>query len=461
MMGIKKMKIIRKILVISCLWLLINSCFINAFNAGDAVVITKTVCDMTITAPVDFTGFKDLAGDEKIEQFYKDFSCSPDTKKCFRAHQGLFNDKLTVVSEKGDFVSVVYPNNSIVYGYDEKEKKFSEVFWIYKNYIAKIKDVKNSGILNAIPGYFDEKTDGKELVTLIWPFKSIMGKTFSLGTKFVREKEKDKFDEQNNLIEYAILVPDYDNQKLYTDYVKKEDVVLSSADFSDKYDKKSSYNSNFFDNKNDLDNKNNNEREKGKDRDFLLKRLAFVKVVNNLIDRIDKNFNGNVIPYVWGGSSFTNLYDENKFEQKKDESGSDWQRDGKLEKIYNGYDCSEFVMRMAKVAGLNFPYKITSMIEKFKTGLEKTDKVQDGDLVWVPGHIMIVGSVENNELIESRGYGSGFGCVHRIKLKDIFNGIETYEQLKQVYDDKKPLELIDKFGKVQKKYDSFKILSLI
>ncbi len=73
----------------------------------------------------------------------------------------------------------------------------------------------------------------------------------------------------------------------------------------------------------------------------------------------------------------------------------------------SGYDCSEFVMRMAKIAGVDFPWKTTTAIERSRRALDSQDLLEEGDLIWVQGHVMVVSNIERNEIIESRGYGSG------------------------------------------------------
>jgi hypothetical protein len=44
---------------------------------------------------------------------------------------------------------------------------------------------------------------------------------------------------------------------------------------------------------------------------------------------------------------------------------------------------------------------------------------------------MIVSSIKNNEIIEVRGYDSGYGCLHRIKLNELLADVSNYDELQK------------------------------
>ena len=118
-------------------------------------------------------------------------------------------------------------------------------------------------------------------------------------------------------------------------------------------------------------------------------------------------------------------------------------------------------MRMAKIAGIHFQWKTTSAIERKCPELTANDTLHEGDLIWVTGHVMIVSNLERNELIQARGYSSGYGCVNRITLADCFEGIETYHDLLAYRDARKSLQFKNKTGNVLEKKYPFKLLKLI
>jgi hypothetical protein len=149
-------------------------------------------------------------------------------------------------------------------------------------------------------------------------------------------------------------------------------------------------------------------------------------------------------------------YKKNNFYQKD----GVWHRDGENDP-YTGYDCSEFIMRMAHIAGIDFPWKTTSAIRHGQRKLTPSDALEEGDIIWVQGHVMVVSTIERNEIIEPRGYGAGYGCVHRIKLNQAFEGITSYDDLIKRYYAEEPIMFKHKNGAPLKPAKAFQLLKLI
>ena len=74
---------------------------------------------------------------------------------------------------------------------------------------------------------------------------------------------------------------------------------------------------------------------------------------------------------------------------------------------------------------------------------------------------MIISSIERNEIIESRGYASGYGCVHRITLDECFEGVAIYDDLLERYYTNQAIKFKDKQGVTTEKIHAFKLLKLI
>lgn len=327
------------------------------------------------------------------------------TKSCPRAHQGLYNELATIIEERENCVKIVC--NNIVYGYDSESKEALNSFWVYKKDLAELKNLSDD-LLNSIPSpqYAQEAT-----IVLTYPWK-----TFSVGTRFKH------IQEQDTLIAYAIRRADFTNNTTIIDFVPRKNAIIETK------------------------------------KHHHAARKLFVKNINELIDRVSSTSQASissVIPYVWGGSSFAVPYQDNFYL----ENGS-WQRSGKNDP-YSGYDCSEFVMRMAQIAGIEFPWKTTLIMEQCKKALSKNEPLENGDLIWIPGHVMIVSNIKQNEIIEARGYKGGYGRVHRLKLDQCFDGIASYEDLLKKYRKKKTIQLKDKQGLIQEKEYSFKLLKLL
>jgi len=334
---------------------------------------------------------------------------------CPRAHQEPFN-KIGYCcagdcysKEENEVLTVEYPD--IVYGFDEKTNQPRSTFCMYRKYVEPCSEA----LLSVLPSpvYAQEPT-----VVLTRPWND-----FSVGTRFRRVPQYDQGDT------YAVLIMDYEDNIAKIAYVPTHNALNEEI------------------------------------RDSVSKRHLFVEISNNVVDAANADGTEGdvmrVIPYVWGGSSFVNSYadktpDNNAFYL---EDGS-WHRKGERNP-YTGYDCSEFVMRMAKIAGIDFLWKTTVVIESQRPSLGLEDELQEGDLIWVKGHVMIVSNIVRGELIEACGYSSGYGRVHRIALKERFEDIESYADLLEKYYGKEPVRFKSRNGEAAAKSQEFKLLKLI
>ncbi|HEV2600812.1 MAG TPA: hypothetical protein VGT41_00805 [Candidatus Babeliales bacterium] len=332
-------------------------------------------------------------------------SAAPQTKKCRRAHQGLYNEIIFCSAQALSFAQVYCPN--AIYGFDETTGESRNSFWLYQNQIQLFTDI-DKHLLQAIPNpaYGAEPT-----VVLIYPWNN-----FSIGTRFNYLPEQDTHNA------YAIVYADYHNNELLFDFIPKHDAII----------------------------------EKNQDEDAT--RNLMVTIAQNLIDRVALSAEHAVIPFVWGGSSFIRFATDYDFYQ---ENGV-WHRND-IEQPYTGYDNSEFVMRMAQMAGVSFPYKTTTAIGLglAQQALQTHDTLKEGDLIWAPGYVAIISNIERNEIIQARGYSSGYGCIHRCTLSECFTNITTYDELLDAYFSETPIQFRDRQGNPIGQSINFKILKLI
>lgn len=326
---------------------------------------------------------------------------SPETSKCTRSHQALYNESIECIDEKDDFYQVAFKN--IIYGYDSETQKPLNTFWTHKNNILLLRDAP-ANIVESIPmkEYAKQPT-----IVLTYPWS-----VFSVGTRF---NYLPGYDTEA----YAIEKIDYDTNNVTLDFVPRDCAMVETKNV-DSY-----------------------------------KKELFIKILTDLVDRVSHDCLNHIIPYVWGGSSFLRSQPQDNFCLR--EGG--WHR-GDQNTMYTGYDCSELVMRFAQIAGISFPWKTTSIIDRSLAVITNADTLENGDLIWVPGHIMIISSIENNELIEACGYSRGYGCVHKISLSQCFEGIESYNQLLDRYFSKQPIRLRNKEGGAIDKEHICKLLKL-
>lgn len=344
----------------------------------------------------------------------------PDTPgSCVRAHQGLLSEVCTCVAvrdrgENGDELQVRF--DSIIYGFDRETEAPLGNFWMKKAQ-ALLYDELPEHKAEAVPvsvGVCDES-----VVTLIHPWKQ-----FSLGTRF---KRAEYFDTNNA---YAILVPNYDAQSTLIDFVSHRDAWV------------------------------NNYRTPQE------ARAKFVWLLNDAVDSAAEEGEDQVMAYGWGCSSRRRTYTQGEFELK---DGA-WYRPDNGE-CHSGYDCSGLAMRLAQIAGVMselgdtdiiFPWKTTGAMKKGMAPVESLDALRAGDFIWIPGHVMIISNKSKCEVIEARGYASGWGCVHRTTLSDLFDGIETWEDLWARCESKQPIRFKDKQGVVlAKEHGPCELLKLV
>lgn len=331
------------------------------------------------------------------------FPASPETKKCYRDHQALLNEHVRIVETNGDAVKIAL--DSLLYDIDSSTQQPINTFWTSSKYLATFDYLKNNNLLSALanPTYGQEPT-----IVLTYPWNN-----FSVGTRFKHVPDNDTQDS------YAIVRIDYTNNTVVSDLVPHDCAHIEV-----------------------------------KPENAHAARQAFVSMINTFLDRVDRD---GVVPFVWGGSSFLHPYDK---DEKCHIQDGVWRRDGSENKLYYGYDASEFVMRMAQIAGINFPYKTTWSMQQGLAHLSPTDQLEEGDLLWVPGGVAIVSSLEKNEMVMAHGYNSGYGCVHKLPLAQCFQGISTYADLMADYHAGKPLIILDRNGAVSKTCTTFKFLKL-
>lgn len=163
------------------------------------------------------------------------------------------------------------------------------------------------------------------------------------------------------------------------------------------------------------------------------------------------------IPYVWGGTSFTYLCNE-PFVQKKMKLCDDihhicYVREDAPFSPRSGFDCSGMIARAAQICGIPYFFKNTTAITKQLKPLTN-EPLENGDLIWFNGHVIVVSDVEKNLMVEARGYSSGYGKVQEISVKQMFKDMNTYADIIKAYKNKQKLERLNSAGQVA---DSVKI----
>lgn len=314
-------------------------------------------------------------------------------------HQDVFNEVVKVIDEDKDEALVETPQ---VYYQTDKNGTKNHSFWIAKKNMIDLNLVSNE--LDKIPepinfNKLNINSTKQKILTLAVPFNdNITQKKYSAGTRFVYKN----FDAEKEQYQVYVLDPTTLTFKLTTIF---KNYCLT----------------------------NEHKAEQTQDQQI----TNFVK----LIRKWATPKNGYIV-YLLGGCSFNHL-NHNNFE--KDDSG---------------IDCSGLVVRASQICGIPFYYKNSTTIVNNLDQLNLQDNIENGDLIWIQGHIIIISDVENSLCVEARGFSCGYGKVHEISLNKLFKGINTFLDLKRSFLDNKPLLLLDINGRVAKVIPNFKILKL-
>ncbi|MEX0940731.1 MAG: hypothetical protein WDZ41_05195 [Candidatus Babeliales bacterium] len=339
------------------------------------------------------------------------------TYACPRIHQLLFNEVVTILEEKNNEVRIQLPN---LFFQTNKDNTLYNTYWTLKKNLISFEALKKKDInLAHIPMpimYDTQKNEPQKIVTLIDPYKEQKtGLSFSAGTRFIKAKQN-----QESIDVYA-LNPKI--MKIITITIPQK-ICIEPNSLSNQQ-----------------------------------KQSLFVQLLKQWANK-----STGFIPYVWGGCSFMNLCNTDSFslqESKlyKNEVSTFFKRTD-IPNPYAGFDCAGLISRATQLCGIPYFYKNTTTLGKNLTPLSPNQKLSAGDLVWLPGHVMVVGDLKKNTIIEARHYSHGYGKLHEIPVNSIFKGINNLAQLQQAFFEKKPLKRLAINQKVVQTINEFKLLRL-
>lgn len=169
------------------------------------------------------------------------------------------------------------------------------------------------------------------------------------------------------------------------------------------------------------------------------------------------------IPYVWGGCSYVNTdspydYQLTAHKVKKNKKNIVYERTHYNHYPFTGFDCAGLILRAAQACSIPYFYKNTYTLAHYLDPLARHDTLKEGDLIWIPGHVMVVSDIAHNLLVEARGYSHEYGIVQEIELSKVFKGISNYRQLLETYHNHGSLTRMNRFGNDADFIRRFKIL---
>lgn len=320
-----------------------------------------------------------------------------------RIHQLLYQEPVQVLKTKGDQVFIKIPNTFYI---TTSHTKPINSFWTLKKYLIPANVIK--GDLSNLPAkeYFwdwNKKQVNTNIITLAHPYYDpACNLTFSAGTRFIQVPENmDKYN-------YTAFVIDPTTYHIISTKLPKALCMIQKE-----------------------------ESRENKIKNFIYLIRSWITYAKD----------GLSIPYVWGGTSIRDYTRPSKHSQQNSI-------------IKTGCDCAGLIFRAASICDIPYFFKNSYTATIYLKKLSKQAPLQEGDIVWVPGHVMIVANIKKNTLFEQRGYDHGYGKLQEISLKKVFKGLKTYTDLLAAYDATTPLYRMDITGSVRDRYPHFTILRL-
>lgn len=336
---------------------------------------------------------------------------------CPRIHQLLFNEQVSIIKEAADQVQIEIPNLYFVTG---NNKKPHNLYWTLKKNVRSLQEcLQHTKDEACFPKPIDFSNPftmhDPAIVTLKFPyFIPALNISFSAGTRFVLAQET-KQAYQINIFDPIM----HDVKKI--ELPKK--ICFTSQNYSP---------------------------------------AQRIEEFVNLLRSWAHQTNG-IIPYVWGGASFTHICMNDSFNEiavQGTNKSTYYTRPNNEPIIRNGFDCTNLTSRAAQICGIPYFLKNSVTIKRELSPLVNNESINEGDLIWVPGHVMVVADLKRNTLIEARHYAHGYGKVQEIGLEKVFKNIKTFDDLRAAYQQKKSLERIDKDGAVRDIFKEFSIFPL-
>ena len=412
------MKIVR-IIILYTAW-----CFFSSYNlhAQQKAIICVPIADLLgqqITT---------LIPDIPAEQLYASIPiCAGEIKSsiaCPRLHQLLYNDTVDVLKIVGDEAFIrIYHSYYLI-----PSQESCSTYWTLKKNLIFLNDIEAKSIsIESIPPIIDFSDKNHtalhciNVITLTEPhYDSTLHMTFSAGTRFIKTSSFCKKRASN----FEVFAINYEKMKLHTMKIPCFKCIIT--------------------------NNTKTNRELITDFITLLKKWSHQKKGS--------------IPYVWGGTSFikpmqTHFREITKTGHNGDYSFYEYEKDTQSPK--NGFDCSGVVLRAAQIAGIPYFCKNTTTIAQCLKPLEPEQSLQEGDLILIKGHVMIVSDISKNLLIEARSYGHGYGKLHEIPIGLVFEEVETYQDLCTIYFEKKAIKRKDNEGKIRDTFGNLQLFSMM
>ena len=256
---------------------------------------------------------------------------------CTRLHQALFHEIITIIEKQGKLIKIKIPNMF----YESLNGEKQDQYWTLSTNITPLTEIADEHKKSLPDPISYQKTDNFEnsnnsIATLIHPWcNPKTSLTYSAGTRFkLIDNSKHKF---NDLI--TILLFNANTKKIEPTVIPKKYLFIT---LNHTINKKIKY---------------------------------FIKLLKIWTKQ------STIIPYVWGGSSYTKRYKEKSFQITQKKNATYYDRPKIKDNPKTGFDCSGLIARAAQIVGIPFYYKNTSTMANNLQELSKDDSIENGDII--------------------------------------------------------------------------------
>lgn len=342
---------------------------------------------------------------------------------CPRLHQLLYNDTVEVIKYKKD---EVYIRIAHAFYITQSSTTPQACYWTLKNNITLLDTITEKNIaIDHIPEpiHFSDKNhtalNNKNIITLTQPHHdTVMNLTFSAGTRFIGIPQTKKRGSYIPVfaIDYATMQEQHIKIPTHKCMIYEE-----------------------------------HKTKKERISDYV-----------NLLTKWSHQKNG-FIPYVWGGTSFVTTTNKPFVKTCQTINGNEhffYQFKNDTSSPKNGFDCSGLITRATQICAIPYFCKNTTTITQCLEPLNQQTPLAEGDLILIRGHVMMVSNIQKNLLIEARAYGHGYGKLHEIPIKQVFENVNSYKDLLDIYYNKKSIKRKDSQGVIQETFNNVQLFSI-
>ncbi len=395
--------------------------FLTIFVSSYSQLPRKAMCTASVLDVVEYQ----LSGSDgtwqEVNQAYKNIPISwgpneQDRHVCPRKHQLLLHDIVTILDET-QYEAFIQLDTCFVI--DTDNNKQSLTGWVLKNHLKDINEL-DARKTPALISWTNANVDRSNIktVTLFTSFSDSTGTIYCAGTRFILNKlintNFEVFAYSEGESNYRLIEIPQSSCVFETFYYTPED-----------------------------------------------KRNNFCKLLN-----IWTSIPSNCIPLVWGGASIGTVCNLDNFDLQvlTNEDGDvryAWKRSTKtVGDVYTGVDASGAILRAAQIMGIPYFCKNSKTALQTLTPLAVTDYPKSGDIIWLPGSLLVINDLNKNTIITTMSYASGYGALVELPLSKVFKDINTYHQLSQAYRKGQSLTILNRDGSSARTVDEFKILRM-